>query len=74
VSLGERKGRAPGGAGVTPSRPLRLDNGDVDVDDRPIERLVANRAADDPRLLAREQLFDELTNRRPPAWSGRDRC
>ena len=28
-------------------------------------------APDGPEAL---QLFDELTNRRPPAWSGRDRC
>ena len=74
VSLGERKGRAPGRPGVPPSRPLRGGNSDVDVDDRPIERLVANRAAYDPGLLAGEQLFNELTNRRPPAWSGRDCC
>ena len=74
MSLGERKGRAPGGAGVTPSRPFRLDKGDVDVDDRPIERLVANRTPYDPGLLAGEQLFDELTNRRPPALRGQGRC
>jgi len=74
VTLGEGERRAPGCSGVASSSLLRVGNCNVDVDDWPLERLVANRAADDPRLLAGEELFDELTNRRPPAWSGRDCC
>ena len=56
----------------------RLENAcwesDVEVDDRPSERLVADSPADDPSVRAAEQLLDQLTNRRPPASPGRDRC
>src|SRR6185312_14819873 len=71
VALGERKGSAPGRPGIARSSLLRLPDRDVDVHDRPFERLVANRATYDPRLLAGEQLLDQLTNRRPPASNER---
>ena len=73
VALGERKGRARGLAGKQPRSPLGLRQRDIDVDDRPVERVIANGTADYPGLLAREQLLDELTNRRPPALRGQGR-
>jgi hypothetical protein len=74
VALGQREGRPTGLAGIPPRCPLGLGKGDVEVDDRAAESAVADCPADDPGLVAGEQLLDELTNRRPPAWSGRDRC
>jgi hypothetical protein len=52
---------------------LGLGEYDVDVDDRPSQRVISNRAADDPGFLAAEQLSDQVTNRRPPAWRATDR-
>jgi NAD(P)-dependent dehydrogenase (short-subunit alcohol dehydrogenase family) len=67
VALREREGRTTGLARETARRLLRLGERDVDVDDRPPEHAVTHGAADDPRLLAGEQLLDQLTNREPPA-------
>ena len=73
VALGERERRASGLTGVAPRRALRLGKRDVHVDDGPVEHPVADGAADDPGVFVGEKFFDELTNRRPPAWCGRDR-
>ena len=73
VALGKRERRASGRTGVAPRRALRLGKRDVHVDDGPVEHPIADGAADDPGLFAGEQLFDELTNRRPPASCVRDR-
>ena len=67
VALRERKGRA--------ARPFRvlacgctwIADGDVEVDDLPSEQLVADGAADNPRLLALEELACQLTHRAPRA-------
>jgi hypothetical protein len=74
VALGERKRRAPGFAGEQPGSSLGLRQRHVDVDDRPLQSVIADCAADDPSLFPREQLLDELTNRRPPALRGQGRC
>jgi hypothetical protein len=74
VALREREGRAAGLARKTARRLLRLGQGHIDVDDRSPERAIAYGAADDPRLVAGEQVLDELTNREPPASRALDRC
>ena len=70
VPVGERERRASGALGVRARRRLRLADGDVQVDELPSEQLVPHRAADDPGLLAREQLPRELTHRSPRAGRG----
>ena len=49
---------------VRPRRPLRLGAGDIEVEYRPSEQLVADGAADDVRLLAGEDLDGTLKHRR----------
>ena len=63
VPLRERERGAAGAPRVLARRALGLGAGDVEVDQRATEQLVANRAADDPGLLAREHLPRELTHR-----------
>ena len=58
--LGEREGRPAGAAGVGPRGLLWPAHRDVDVDDRPAEQLVAQCAADDPCLLAGQDLLRQL--------------
>ena len=62
VALRERERRSARLASVEPGGPLGLAERDIDVDDLPVERGVANGAADDPGLLAGEEPLDELTN------------
>src|SRR5215211_2386097 len=72
VALREGERLAAGALGVGGGGAFRLADGDVEVHDRPSEFPVAHRAADDPGFLAREQLLDELTHRRPPSSCGAD--
>ena len=65
VPLGERKRSATGAIRIRPRSSLRLADGDVEVDELASEELVPHRAADDPGLLAGEQLGRELTHRSP---------
>ena len=74
VLFGEWKGSPARAPREEACRALGLGEGDVDIHDRPPERLVPHGAADDPRLVVGEQFFDELTNRRPPASSAPARC
>ena len=67
VPLRERERRAAGALRVGARGRLRLAAGDVEVDQLAAEQLVANRAADDPRLLAGQDLLRELTHRGRPA-------
>jgi hypothetical protein len=67
VPLGERERRALDPVREPPRRLSGLPNHHVEVEHRPFERSVANGAADDPGVLAGEQLLDQLTHRLPPA-------
>ena len=51
-------------------RVARIRAGDVEVENRPEEQLVADRAADDPRLLAAQDLAESLIHRSRPAGRG----
>src|SRR5207245_868841 len=56
VAHRDREGRASRTFRVPARRPLRLAAGDVHVHDLPPEQPVADGAADDPGLLARQHL------------------
>ena len=73
VPFREREGRGTGLARVRARGALRLACRDVEVEYRPPEQLVAHRPADDPRLLAGQQLLRELTHRRPSGGRGAGR-
>ena len=74
VPLREGERRAAGAIRVGAGGLLGLAAGDVEVDDRAAEELVPERSADDPRLLAGEELARELIHRRPSAGHVWERC
>ena len=74
VALGERKRRAAARPRERPRGDLGLAARDVEVDDRAAEQLVAQGAADEPALPARERLaqpIGEVSHRRTRAWLAR---
>ena len=74
VPLGEREHRAAETAREAVRRVARLGAGDVEVEHGPLEELVADGAADDPRVLLAEDLAEALIHRRRPAGRGRSAC
>jgi hypothetical protein len=58
VVLGEREDRAAVQLCVPVRRRSRVSAGDVQVEDRPPEEVVADGATHDPRLLSAERLSD----------------
>ncbi len=73
VPLGQRERRAAEPAREPPSRVPRVAAGDVEVDDRLAEDGVPHGAADDPCLLAGEQLADALVVHGHPTTTRRAR-
>ena len=65
MPLGERKRRTAGTPRILARSALRIAAGDVEIDHLAAEQVVANRAADDPGLLAGKNLLRELTHRAP---------
>src|SRR5207244_2710090 len=66
VTFREREERSTLGARVGLGRRARVPAGNVQIDDGAAEQLVAHGAADDPRLLARQDLARPLKHRPPP--------
>ena len=73
VALRERERSASRPASVAAGGGSRVPAGDVDVDDGAPERLVADGASHQPRLLAGEELAGELKHRARSASRARDR-
>ena len=74
VALGEQEDAAPGRATVRSSRRFRVEAGDVDIEDRTVEQLVANGPADDVALAAGNGLTNPIVHRSPGAGpAGSDR-
>ena len=63
VPLREREDRAAEAAGEAVRSLARFGAGDVEVENRSEEELVADGAADDPRLLLRQDLAEALIHR-----------
>ena len=74
VSLGERERRAAEAAREAMRGVARIRAGDVEVEHRPQEQLVAHGAADDPGVLAAQDLADALIHRSRPAGRGPSAC
>ena len=63
VPLGQREDRAAEAAGEAARGLARVGAGDVEVENGPEKELVADGAADDPRLLLRQDLAEALIHR-----------
>ena len=73
VAIGQRKRRAAEPLREAVSSIARVRARDVDVDERSSEKPVPDRAADDPGLLARQDLGDPLIHRDHPPRPARRR-
>ena len=74
VPLGEREHRAAEASREAMCRVARIRARDVDVEDRPQEQRVADRAADDPRVLAAQDLAESLIHRSRPVVHAPSPC
>ena len=63
VPLRERERSSSRASGVFPRRALRVAAGDVEIDELSPEQLVSHCSADDPGLLALQQLLRQLMHR-----------
>ncbi len=74
VPLRERERRAAEAPREAMRRVARIRARDVDVENRPEEQRVAHRAADDPGVLAAQDLAESLIHRSRPAVRARSAC
>ena len=73
VPLGERERRAAEASREAMRRVARIRARDVDVENRPEEQRVTNRAADDPGVLAAQDLAESLIHRSRPVVHAQSR-
>ena len=74
VPLGERKHRPAEATREAIRCVARLGAGDVEVENRPLQELVADRASDDPCVFVPEDLAQTLIHRSRPAARGPSGC
>ena len=74
VPLGERERRAPEAPREAMCRVARIRARDVDVENRPQEQRVTHRAADDPGVLAAQDLAESLIHRSRPVVHAQSPC